>query len=1368
MPLIQTSFRAVTAAWLARLLALLCFVIGWAFIAAEHQALWQRLPARAVDRFVADQVAQDLPAPMPGAALLALCPDDGGWLVQAWPAQRRQRIAECLSHAEAGSGAAAQRLEPAVADYRGQLQAQVDAAQAWVAAYEQQAPTVQAALVKRLSRLQTGTVASFLPREVREPVGRVNPPDGMARLLRQRIESTRALLAETQAQPHTAVQARQLGLAAAGLALAVDYGVNPPAAHLTSDKGTLADALEWQRRSRAVVARGFSLERLHGVGAMLLWSSALLVLVAAWAGGPLLPWVGATWLVGLGGLLLTDLALTGDPALRMLAERQFLWLGSGGHGVPLAWSLSVGDASVMLWWPLVLAALVLAALRLLRHGEGRFGAPLRLWAEWGASPGRGAAQALLLTLLGVLAVVALGMPAAVSEGLIGLACVAVATYVARQAALANVVPGLQWPGLVVVGGTLAAAVGLSLKRGDLGHALVALAMGGCFLWLFGGRLLRVAVTVVVLAGLGLLAVGHVQGHEHGLVALLIEALPPHAQDRMNALFDPFQANSSDLARVRWLMASAGASGWGPGYVPWQGLAAARVHEGLPLQGPSDYVTALAVAQWGQAGGLAVMAGVLLVFGGAAFVAARTTLRPGMPVAWRLLAATGMFGCVVMAGKVVLSAGGVLGVLPLTGLPVALLGYGPVSLLAGLLYLVLALGTAGGAPQKPQGVYLERAQEASGAVRQRSRTLAGLGLAGLVILMAAGAWRLHADVPRVHSSKPRLALANDVADAIKSGDAEEAPGAFDCPQVLNAVAAWNERLASLPGAPRRLQAQSLMTGRGVDSARSCRELARDLGQMLGNDWRRMVSGAAASPGKALKPNERDYFTPNAWWGVPGCLRTLAAPGAHTPCATEPGGLDDAGWTDPWLRQEMLPRLQAAVRTPQGERRVNQRVVPSGPLLLQTLDPKVQAVAQRIADCYTAHLQGAGCDGVLPADAAWRERHFGPAGLRAGALSLVLSEVDSGRVVAVAGAVSDCSVQALQRQALRDAAGHMPALQGGFPCAQLPDKTSHFLLTQHPALWMVGPGSSLKTLAALAGIETGAIAPADDARWKSILAESHEQGPVQAAALAAGQHYLDMLGKAGFGTAPSELLWGTATGAEGSPLGVRWRVPAGTGQEKLRPSAMDFATMQQLRHEKEQGVNIDKRYGAAKVNDYLAARRQADSAVGGADMRINALTLAEVWRRLDLTARGLPAAPAQHLLELPGQPAVPQAVSLGDAAAARRVLAMAGGITSSAWKGTAQGSCRVVFGACPAQGLPGLVGKTGTADFLLREDSPWVKDGLQMPAKLFGGVFSAQGKRYALAVMALRTRDASGRTVDLQSSAAAEAALTLVRELGGGTL
>ena len=68
----------------------------------------------------------------------------------------------------------------------------------------------------------------------------------------------------------------------------------------------------------------------------------------------------------------------------------------------------------------------------------------------------------------------------------------------------------------------------------------------------------------------------------------------------------------------------------------------------------------------------------------------------------------------------------------------------------------------------------------------------------------------------------------------------------------------------------------------------------------------------------------------------------------------------------------------------------------------------------------------------------------------------------------------------------------------------------------------------------------------------------------------------------------------------------------------------------------------------------------------------------------------------------------------------------------------------------------------------ERSPYLKRGETMPSRLFGGVFSAQGRRLAVAVMTTRVRegDAGGNKASLEHSpsAAAEAALTLARQMG----
>lgn len=1394
--------------WLTLVSTLVFFLAGWMFIAQQHALLWQRVGTDSVERFVADGVRAALPAPMAVDELRRLCRQAPTHLARLWPALNRKEIARCLSDPSAavGEGAAAQAL----AEYETALAGQVQAAQAWIGAYDSQAAAQRKGLTEEMTRLQgnpsglLGALASVAQRGLSmvglaqstatlEAVGPSVKADRVAHTLGAKVATTQALIADAHVLSSLPVwqRAATLGLAAAGLQWATDYGVDPPVAQFVTGRQTLADALEWQRRGQAAVARGFTLERLNQMGSALLAGAVLLVACAAVAGAPLGLWSAVTLLVGLGALMLTDLALTGEPALRYLAERQFLTLGSGGYGIDLVAQTPwfAAGSPLVLWWPFLLMALCILLLRLVRHGQARWLTLLERWADWGVLPWRGACQALALAAVGAAAVVALGMPAAVSELLIALACAGAATYAARQAAYASTGAGLQWQSLLVAGGALMAALALSLQRGDLGHALLVVALGACFLWLFGHRGHRWALAVLLTVGVGVLAWAWMTGGTSGPLPWLVDLLPPHAQERFSAMFDPFHADSSDLARTRWLMASAGNTGWGSGYVPWQGLATERPLEALPLQGPSDYVLALAIALWGRLGGLAVMAAILGVFGAAGVISARTTLRSGMPSAWRLLAATGFFGCVVMVVKVLLSACGVLGFLPLTGLPVALLGYGPVSMMAALVYLLLALGTshACSAPRE-EGIHLQTPGVQPGAVHRRSWALAGALIAGVAVLTAAGLARLQEGSPSLasrHLALAHLGLAHVVAASLVPMQTPSTEGAkaaaIACPALANAAQAWDKRLGMLPAGALRLDLEMLTSGRPIAAASDCKALARTLGRMLQSDWQRLLRSAAGAletgPAAPLRPrtpaaDPRDYSTPNAWWGLPGCTvpaaklasreasadlcRALSADPAPSARALAQG--------DPWLRAELAPRLQAAVRVPTAVRTLNGREVTTGPVVGLSLAPAFQAQAQLIADCYTRRASGKDCSDVLPADERWRQQHFGEGGLRAGALGIVVAEVDSGRIVALAGAVSECSAAALQHPAVRAADGRMPALQPGMRCAQLPDATSRYLLTQHPALWIVGPGSSVKPLAALAGVESGLIKAQDDARWKSILAQSHEQSPVQAVALAAGARYTDLLGAAGFDPKPNELLWGEGSTSE-APLAVHWRITTRTGHQALRPTSMSFETMQKLRRDKEAGVNIDKQQGQRIVTEYLAARRLADASVGGADLRISAVGLVDVWRRLDLAAKGRAQVPALHLLEQPASTVARIDLKLGGSAAASRALQMTSGITSSVWGGTAQGSCRVVFGSCPAQGLPGLLGKTGTSDFLVQEDSPWVKDGLQIPAKLFGGVFAADGKRYAIAVMALRVREAHGPTLELTSSAPAEAALTFIRHIRG---
>ena len=1534
------------------LAALGLFLAGWGWLAQQHAALWQRLPATAAERFAADLVPVALPGALPWTALQDLCAQPApAWQPLLRGAWRRQ-LAACL-----GEPATRVQGEPAAraaAGFEAEVRARADAAAQWLQAWEAQAPQHRAALATALQAAQrrpagalqplvdvlqplagapaqrgadTGSAAVEPAAEraaagaaaSREPAleraeSPAHPSAGTpdpARAVRQARLQAQALLAAQAGRPD-AERALALGLAATGLQLARDFGHAPPRAVLLQERGSLGDTLERQHRAQRLAAQAGGtqvLAALQAVPAALMAGGAVLLatglLLAAagraprWSG---LAWAGAAVLAGLGALLLTDLALTGDPALRHLAARQLVSFGAAGVAVPLLWEPIAG---MVVSWPLLAVAAALAALALAARGRAPLLAPVGSWVAACAEPARAGWPAALLLAMALAWALAGGLAAAASEALLAVAAIGLASYAARQSALAATGAGLQAHGLTVVVVAVAAALAGALWRADLGHALVALALLALFAALFAGGVLRAALALGAAAGMALLLASWHEGAWRGPLAWLAgEALPPHAQQRMLATFDPFRAEASDLARVRWLMESAGLGGWGPGRVPWLGLDPARAADGLPQQGPSDYVPALLVAAWGQPGGLLLAGAVVLLFGAAAVCGLRTAAGAGVPPSVRALAALGGFGCAGMALRSALSLGGVTGTLPLTGVPVALLGYGPVTQVAALAYLALALGLRPPAGEPAlRGVRVAPALDVgsgTGSAGPGRRALAwGLaGLAGVGLMVAASAALLArgAGAPQ-HVAQDRLAWAGAIAQALRSqgtatgtapatrlagraggtdrtgGTGEEALAG--CAPAAGAVQAWNERLAAAaepargadaaaaraagatpartaraaaPGQALHLDAAALLQALPLDAAGGCTRWARALGRMLQADFTR-IAGAAPPVGRAavdgavppwmrqpeqpevstvraelallpdrpelalrqaqdgrehgqaqgareggfdrLSPNGRfglqmarsteasplasrlaalepaqppgpraaDYATGNAWWGLPGCLAV-----AGQPCG-DPARWHALPWAaalplDPWLQRHLVPALRAATRQPAGQARLHGHAVAQGPALRLTLRPALQQAAQTLAECFVGDGDATRCAAVVPAQPAWQERYLAaPQRMRAGAVGLVLVDVASGEVVAMAGSVSACSAVQLARAAAADRRGAMPALRPGQACAQLPDRRMAWLAQQHPALWMLPPGSAVKPLALAAGIDAGLVPRSDDARWLRLLAESEQRLPVQQLALASGARYLQVLAGAGFGRPAEDLLWGGR--------GAGWPQQPMQGTGALRPTGLTLEQAERIRAEKAAGLNVDRLHGPAAMREFLAARSLADAALGGADIRLNAWALADIWRQIALRAQGAASAPRPHLARGPVQPAT-QALGWLSPQAAQRTLAATAGVTAAAQGGTAQGSCRWAFGACPPQGWPGLAGKTGTSDFLLREQGTEAKPGLQLPAKLFGGVFTAaDGRRYAVGAMALRVRQAGTDTLELPSSAAAEAALLMARALGAGS-
>lgn len=1381
-PLAKPGLAPQSQIHITWLLSLLLFSLVSVGLARLSATFWSRLTPNAVERFVPDHAVppQRVALPqLPAVTELArLCPGTAPTMARRGAA--RAAIAQCMTSSDA---VPQMQLAEAEAHFLSLVTSQKDAAIAWLEAFDEAKGATRARLKADLAAAQRHQLLGL---DLADPAVAAREEsfvpasaDALVAPLRRALARHSQVLADAKAPALSDKErAIQLGLLATGLRLQA----NDKGAALLPDRRSLAEQLEWTRLGQqAAAAAPMPFQTLRDVLAAVLGSGLILTVttalravlrrdtqgVARWL--PPAFWIVATGLTGLGVLLIQDVSLTGDPTVRLLAQRQGLSVDP--QGLPLSMSLAVPALagvqgwSVHVYWPLLLGFLpLMMAARPLATAAESFA---RRALEHGGDGVWLLSLTLALATAGAAAFVFLSA-AALSEALIALGCIAMAAYLARQAPLANVQGGLTRGSLLIAVVALAVGAGGAVVRGDLGHALVACGVGFAFVMLFGARWLRwLGMSLVALLLIWVAASVHAGEAQPPLQAALAH-LPAHAQERIQAWFSVFASASSDLARVRWLAASGSPQGWGLGGVPWQGLTPGGSAHAMPLQGPSDYVAALLAAVWGPAGAAAAVGALmtlLIVTGGLAMRQATLAHRPAVA---RFSAALGGLGCLVMAFKVLISVSGVVGLLPLTGVPVSLLGYGSATLLATCLYLGLAIASLVQSAPSLRAVGATAAgvhAQGRGAVRRAVRGLAiTAAVAGLCWAVLAG-WQLRAgttELPSQHLAEDRAELAQALVRSVSRQPADSA--SMPCEELTAALGAWDRALQRLePSAsetPLRVQRHAWVEAfEGVDTERSCRRTAKRLARLLKDDAGRVLQ--PLRNGQLPARRLADFATPNIWRALPGCLQSTSGVPLLGRCqdaaATNPFAASLAN--DAMLAPALWAPLNLALRQPAGPVQFQQRTVAQGPNLKLTLDPAWQALGQHIADCFTHRQQGAGCDDVAPVPAANKARfHEIP---RAAALGMIAVEVDSGRVLAITGAVGDCAARNLRQSAQTDAQGHTAALRAGEHCAQLPDRRSAWLTDLPPVLWPVPPGSSFKPWAVQAGLQSGLIQPGELAHWTGVLALSHDQLSIQRLAVDGSPTYLKALASAGMESSPHDLIWGDAN------TGPRWSARLAEGAESLEPATLSFKEVVDMRAQKEAGVNIDARYGRARVLAYLIARRIADAAIGGGDFRGTAVGLAEAWRRLDLAARGIGAAPPLHLAEPeggthsqqlpPGQPS---------AAQAQWLLAATSGVTAEAWQGTARGSCRLVFGGCPMQGLAGLSGKTGTSDFMLDEKrSPLAKPGLQLPAKLFAGVFTApDGRRIAIAVTALRVRQPGTALLELDPSAPAEAALTLMRQLG----
>lgn len=660
-------------------IAILIAGMGWTF--HQEGLLSQRIPSKAFDRYAIDTMLPTMPERITKDHLLVLCPNGP------------RKPSACVDRAPREIPGDAELTVVAKA-FQFAIKEQIQAADA-ITSISVDHPAFAdfrqiAAAYRKAGRSTLNAMSDFRINADIEQItaeSEAPPLERLQTLVQRGNERTQRELRKIQLQLDAAGSrqavweaTRSLGLLASGLRLSYDYGTQPPSPTLLPDRSLLAEQIEWLRRASRNAADS-SVARTYPsalLGIALSGTVAVILAIALNTSPTLVALITVS--LGTSWLMLVDIGLTGPTALRYLPILQFspVWAHLGSRQLPF-------------FLPLLCFGITLVALRLSwKAGAGWFWHPAETWVATGSAL-KTTMSGLSLLLIAVALVLIKGYSAGISELLIALGVLAIATYIARQAAIAEIGGEIGWYTLPVLLLGVAAAVFGAMARGDLGHAGVALALFCTFLLLFLRPVGMSLLLLSLLCGIGLL-VDYPGNPASPLTHVVtgLEQVAPHAADRFLVLKDPFNHGPSDLARLGWLQAISGTEGWGVGYVPWPGLPGARTADGIPLQAPSDYIFTIAQAIWGWNGAWSLVAMAALVFLVTAWQGFRIALGDGNTFRRRFVGAIGALGCLAVLVKTILSFAGTLGLLPLTGVPIALLSYGTGAMWAGLAYVALVL------------------------------------------------------------------------------------------------------------------------------------------------------------------------------------------------------------------------------------------------------------------------------------------------------------------------------------------------------------------------------------------------------------------------------------------------------------------------------------------------------------------------------------------------------------------------------------------------------------------------------------------------------------------------------------------------------
>lgn len=408
-------------------------------------------------------------------------------------------------------------------------------------------------------------------------------------------------------------------------------------------------------------------------GVLLLWLGLAMMRKPA---GPLL-WITPVLLAS--ALLMVSLTL-GAPPLRTVGVR------------------ALQSWNDLVWWPLLVALLGLVLAAAAQRDRWLGPRLLRFTSKGGL-----AARTAVLCALALAVAWGIDEPARRSELWLGLAVLGLALFAARNAAVmvvTNEPTSFGWPLVAAVG---CAVIATAMLRHDRGSALLALGMASAWCVMFARSALALG-TMATMAGVLVwwsMQIQPVQTlpaeptAQQEVVKVQTEACAHLMSERerlaaclqISARSDVFR--SVAMARAGW--AHGDWLGFGLVDLPAYALAAERTGDRLILQLPMDYIAAPWLAAFGKAGLVALGAYTALLFGLGARALATLQIegRDAMPA---LVAAVGGFGVLSAALRVLISSGGALSAIPLTGQPPPMLAYGTSAALAFGLYLGLALGS----------------------------------------------------------------------------------------------------------------------------------------------------------------------------------------------------------------------------------------------------------------------------------------------------------------------------------------------------------------------------------------------------------------------------------------------------------------------------------------------------------------------------------------------------------------------------------------------------------------------------------------------------------------------------------------------------